>query len=587
MAEQILQISASSFLNGSYGGISAVGFLIGSSEQPQVATELTGGVTRYLQAAFARIDGRVALRFADSPSNELAGDGDDLSSAFEATGSITWVIGGSTLTVLLAGDDPTEPYLWMPANSVEVIAFHDTLDGFVTGSDLPGTLTIRDFPPVVPSWTDNTGNDITGMVGTAIADVTVPAVDAGTPDPTYAAVGALPAGVSFDPTTRVLSFTTADIEAGSGTITIRATNSAGMDDWTVAYTFIAPDLSLDAAFTGGLDGTLAPAIALGQIPLTLADILVPDGRVLVGTGSLIEAGANEPYGDSSTVIAGDDPPSLGSDQLNPTRMWMAAGGTRWRISDNGTGDIEALYSADGALENYQVHIQTTPTVVVTLARDAIFATASNEARILWDMPDADEDILNAIGDGDRWLFFLTEPAVSLIDAVFQGGLDGTLAPGVQLGEAPDLDVNTAFQGNLDGTLAPGVALGPAPGVLVVDAVFQGGLLGMLAPGVALGQVSFLSLDAAFVGGLVGTLTPAVRLAPLPVSVGAVFLGGLDGTLVPRVQRAPAPALAVGAVFLGGLDGTLVPRVFIAERTFDWPAALPRQFLREGFSIRPR
>ena len=49
---------------------------------------------------------------------------------------------------------------------------------------------------VAPSWTDDTGDAITGTVGTAIADVIVPAVDAGTPDPTYAQVGTVPASRS-------------------------------------------------------------------------------------------------------------------------------------------------------------------------------------------------------------------------------------------------------------------------------------------------------------------------------------------------------------------------------------------------------
>ena len=92
--------------------------------------------------------------------------------------------------------------------------------------------------PVAPSWTDDTGDAISGTVGTAIADVIVPAVDAGEPAPTYAQVGSV-AGVSFNTTTRAISFDENAIVAGSGTIRIRATNSEGTDDWTVAYTFAA------------------------------------------------------------------------------------------------------------------------------------------------------------------------------------------------------------------------------------------------------------------------------------------------------------------------------------------------------------
>ena len=90
---------------------------------------------------------------------------------------------------------------------------------------------------VAPSFADNTGDAQNWTQNQAITPITVPAA-AGTPAPTYAAVGALPAGIQFNTSTRVLSGTPA--AQGSGTITIRATNSEGMADWTVAYTTSAP-----------------------------------------------------------------------------------------------------------------------------------------------------------------------------------------------------------------------------------------------------------------------------------------------------------------------------------------------------------
>ena len=142
------------------------------------------------------------------------------------------------------GADLADPY-FLQESTPESVQFYT--DVFALTGNQAGTLVIRDFELVAPSWTDNTGDAITGTVGTAIAAVTVPAVDAGTPDPTYVAVGALPAGVSFDATTRVLSFDEDAIEAGTGTITIRATNSEGMDDWTVAYAFVLPDAAAPTA----------------------------------------------------------------------------------------------------------------------------------------------------------------------------------------------------------------------------------------------------------------------------------------------------------------------------------------------------
>ena len=83
------------------------------------------------------------------------------------------------------------------------------------------------------SFADDTGDDQTWTQNDAITSITVPAAT-GNPTPTYAAVGSLPAGISFNTTTRVISGT--PTATGSGTITIRATNSEGSDDWTVDYT---------------------------------------------------------------------------------------------------------------------------------------------------------------------------------------------------------------------------------------------------------------------------------------------------------------------------------------------------------------
>ena len=51
-------------------------------------------------------------------------------------------------------------------------------------------------------------------------------------------MGSPPAGIAFNTTTRVISGT--PTVAGTGTITIRASNSEGNADWTVAYTIAAP-----------------------------------------------------------------------------------------------------------------------------------------------------------------------------------------------------------------------------------------------------------------------------------------------------------------------------------------------------------
>ena len=74
------------------------------------------------------------------------------------------------------------------------------------------------------------------IVNEAITVVSVPEAT-GDPTPTYAVVGVLPAGISFEATARTLSGT--PTEVGSGVITIRATNSEGEADWTVNYNIAA------------------------------------------------------------------------------------------------------------------------------------------------------------------------------------------------------------------------------------------------------------------------------------------------------------------------------------------------------------
>lgn len=193
--------------------------------------------TRYVGNVSVVNDGACILRISDSSSSIGTGARFDLSDAFETNGQVEIVVGSNRLVV--AGPnasggtllDPIEPYAWRPSNQSEVIAFYNAVS---EGAN--GTVTLRDFTPVAPAFTDPTGDAITGTVGEAIAAVTVPAAT-GTPAPTYAAVGTLPAGVSFDTGTRVLSFDENAIVEGSGTIRIRATNSQGSADWTVAYTF--------------------------------------------------------------------------------------------------------------------------------------------------------------------------------------------------------------------------------------------------------------------------------------------------------------------------------------------------------------
>ena len=116
-------------------------------------------------------------------------------------------------------------------------------------------------------------------MGTAIAAITVPEAD-GTPEPTYAVEGVLPAGIAFDTTTRVISGT--PTATGSGTITIRASNSEGDADWTITYATTAPasapsrpdapTLTVDSDTAKSRRSALLRITAATRSPVTTGDI---------------------------------------------------------------------------------------------------------------------------------------------------------------------------------------------------------------------------------------------------------------------------------------------------------------------------
>ena len=185
-----------------------------------------------------------------------------------------------------------------------------TADGSITGtptSGVSGTITITAtnasgsdtwtvaynimLDVSVPSFSDATGDAQTWSVGNTISDVVVPAAS-GTPTPSYAVRGSLPAGLSFNASTRTISGTPTSI--GSGTITVRATNSEGSADWTIAYT-ITKLLSFPDDPTAIQDWSVGTAISDIIVPVAVGSITptyavqgsLPDGITFnVGTRTL-------------------------------------------------------------------------------------------------------------------------------------------------------------------------------------------------------------------------------------------------------------------------------------------------------------
>ena len=247
----------------------------------------------------------VRIRLAFSPTGSSTTAGPEFSTQMEQNGTITIEAGdGSTIT-LIGIEDSTEPYEWELSEPLltSVREFAENLVG-LSGTDRNCVFTFNDTPATAPSFTDDTGDDQSWVTGTAITDIIVPEAD-GDSTPTYSVVGSLPAGIAFNTTSRVISGTPTTV--GSGTITIRATNSEGDDDWTVDYTTTAPlvapsfaDDTGDAqAWSQNIEITpiVVPEAVGNPTPIYEVQGSLPNGigftvasRIIVGTPTSVGSG---------------------------------------------------------------------------------------------------------------------------------------------------------------------------------------------------------------------------------------------------------------------------------------------------------
>ena len=207
----------------------------------------------------------------------------------------------------------------------------------------------------------------------------------------------------------------------------------GLADQSLTVTFndnaVVNTAEVIAAAASGVP-TVAAQVRT-SLALTLADIAIPDGRVLVGTASLIGVGASgDVYNTSdATVITGPDPPNLGAANLNATRIYVTPN-PQLRISEDGAGDIEAIFAAGGAQADYQFHIQTSPTDVLSYGSSDIDATRSTGARLLIGTnndPLGLLDPISALASGDRVIWFLTEPSGERVRAAATSGAPNATA----------------------------------------------------------------------------------------------------------------------------------------------------------------
>ena len=354
---------------------------------------------------------------ARNQTEEVTSAGPDFTSAMEEQGTIT-IAASNGASVTMGGPnapgsnvlDDTEPYAYQPSNIVDVRVFANAVQAL---ADRSVTVTFNDNAEIAPSFTDNTGDAQTWTQNQAITAITVPEAD-GEPAPTYAPVGSLPAGIAFNATTRVLSGT--PTAAGSGTITIRATNSAGTADWTVAYSIAAAVVSIGAV-TFPL--TLAWSVSDIEVEAPLAlDDFDQEGESLVL--ALFTHGATDAYSSSSgTLHSGSDVDV--TDNLTVNRVRILNLGVRLRINRSGSDRFDAYFEGSGDYVDASFYVQTQDRVITLTLLDA------GGGFINFDVPTADQAHLNGLGEGDRFILAITIPEVTEVEI---GAVDIPCHPGV-------------------------------------------------------------------------------------------------------------------------------------------------------------
>ena len=296
--------------------------------------------------------------------------------------------GSATITISTTGDTTAET-----AGTVTVTL--NTGTGYTvstTGDSATVAIADDDTAAVAPAFATTSGPDQTWTADEAITSITVP-VATGTPTPTYAEHNSsLPAGLTFNPTTRVISGT--PTTPGTGTITIRATNTAGTADWTVDYTITAL--------------------------LVLADFTVPDGQQLVAA-ALIEVEFDtfnfdflwaeaSAFGraQQGEILDGDLEVGSGYD-ISAFRNYSA---NVVQYNDNPDGaDIVAFFAENGGGHGFTAHVQDSGGSSSFVVADQTVDATSNSNRWRVNVSADFYAIVNRQMTGSRFILAFTEPMV--------------------------------------------------------------------------------------------------------------------------------------------------------------------------------
>ena len=320
----------------------------------------------------------------------------ETSAAGAATAGTPTATGRASTTAPAASGSAT-------AGTPTATAEASTVPSGVSGTATAGSPTATGEASTVPS----------GVEGSAIAGSPTARATATTPLATPSGRARAGTPTASGEASTVASGAAGTATAGSPTATARATTpsasasgSARAGAPTAAATASTATSASGSARAGSATATAAAA------SVTLADALIPDGRQLVGMASLIQVPSDGDVFDSdATVLAGANPPNLGDASLNATRIYVTPN-PQLRVSEDGAGNIEAIFSAGGSQDDYQIHVQTSTTDVLTYDSDDIDAGRSTGARILLGTNNDPDGLLSdveALVGGNRIIWFLTEP----------------------------------------------------------------------------------------------------------------------------------------------------------------------------------
>ena len=575
---------------------------------------------------YATTFGQVFL-YLTSDQNEIFSDsGDDLSDNFESSGSFRTQAGSEDITTQLSGRDTVEPYNFSTTGDerAEVVAFTNALlsqtnvaatftidDGQSVDHDLgvdfagslSGSLAVNlDIDEAVETHNLEFafGGSVSGALAVALDHEALP--DAVAPTVTIPAVADGVGGTSIQLAASV-GGGTYDSIAYAWTVT-----HGTLDDATSATpTWTRPaSITVDTVATIGLtvtvggDGTIAKdgtsaTVSASSVtstitpPLLLSDRITPDGHS-VTYSILVRAEANSLYNVAGTsAILDGDSNTLAAHSLIFTRIYVT-GNDQLRISDSGAGDIETLFLS-GDLSDALINIQTAPdSTAVTIDVDVdIDAQRSTGARAILDVSATELAALDGIGDGDRFIFSIFQPAPDTYDlgvsfdgsvsgalslsldyvrdvqthdlgVSFSGSVTGAFAPSLDLIEQTEtFDIGIGYDGTVSGSLSVGLQLIESASILDIGIAYAGNVAGSFALGIDLDKVTTFDVGIAYAGNVSGSLAVGIALLEQVQThdLGVAFSGSVAGAFALGLQVEELPVTYdIAVAFAGSVSGAL-------------------------------